>query len=200
MVEFNPIFLLKGGNADAAILFPARTRILAHRQRGDVSRRKRVVALYDELRPSIFGYLCSIGIHPEQAEDVIQETFLRLFRDFTDELVADGVRPWVFRVAQYVIADEHRKSKRLLDLDAHAERVIDLRVDPSLNPEESLARKEQANRLFAAVTHLPEQQRQCLHLRAEGLRYREIATALGVSIPRVAVLLEKALARLARET
>lgn len=199
MVELNPILLLKSGNADAAILFPAHSGILAHRQRGDVSRRKRVVALYDELRPSIFGYLCSIGVHPEQAEDVVQETFLRLFRDFTHELVADSVRPWVFRVAQYIVTDEQRKSKRLLDLDAQAERLIDLRVDPSLNPEESLARKEQVNRLFAAVLRLPGQQRQCLHLRAEGLRYREIATALGVSIPRVAVLLEKALVRLARE-
>lgn len=68
VVQLNSILLLKGVNADAAILFPARARILPHRQRGDVSRRKRVVALYDELRPSIFGYLCSIGVHPEQAE------------------------------------------------------------------------------------------------------------------------------------
>lgn len=163
MVELNSILFLRGVNAGAAVVFPAPARSLAHFQRGHVSRRKRVVALYDELRPSIFGYLCSIGVHPEQAEDAVQETFLRLFRDFADELVSDKVRPWAFRVAQYVVTDEYRKSKRILELDAQAERLVDLRVDPSLNPEESLARKEQVSRLLAAVSRLPEQQRQCLH-------------------------------------
>jgi RNA polymerase sigma-70 factor (ECF subfamily) len=196
VAEFNAPFLLASEDAGRGAESLALPRLLAGQQRGGVSRRKRVVALYDELRPPLFGYLCAIGVSPEQAEDVIQETFLRLFRDFTAELVLNNVRPWAFRVAQNVAADEHRKTKRLISLSGDVERLIDLKADPALNPEESLAQKEQLDQLNAAVAKLPSQQRQCLHLRAAGLRYREIAAALGVSIPRVTVLMERALARL----
>jgi RNA polymerase sigma-70 factor (ECF subfamily) len=140
-----------------------------------------------------------VGLRPDEADDVIQETFLRLFRDFTSEMALENARPWAFRVAQHLAVDEHRKAERLISMDGDMRCVIEIRRDPSLNPEESLAQKEQFERLLAAASKLTAQQWQCLHLRAEGLRYREIAAALGVSIPRVSVVIEKALARLAGE-
>jgi len=48
------------------------------------------------------------------------------------------------------------------------------------------------------VRALPEQDRCCLSLRAEGLRYREIAEVVGISIGSVAASLEKSLSRLTR--
>ena len=78
-------------------------------------------------------------------------------------------------------------------------RLLDAHVDPNLNPEEVFLKKEQLHRMAAAVSRLNEKQRQCLHLRAEGLRYREIAAVLGVSTQRVADVVQSALVRLAGE-
>jgi RNA polymerase sigma-70 factor (ECF subfamily) len=60
---------------------------------------------------------------------------------------------------------------------------------------------EQANseeRIQAVIRALPEQDRRCLFLRAEGLRYREIAEALGISLGSVANSLERAIGKLSR--
>ena len=59
--------------------------------------------------------------------------------------------------------------------------------------------REQDARLKAALARLPEQQRQCLHLRAEGLRYREMAEVLGVGTSTVAEWVQKGLKQLERD-
>ena len=67
-----------------------------------------------------------------------------------------------------------------------------------IGPEESLAARQRHQRLLAVVSALPEQDQWCLSLRAEGLRYREIAEVLGISLGSVAASLEKSLSRLTR--
>jgi RNA polymerase sigma-70 factor (ECF subfamily) len=71
-------------------------------------------------------------------------------------------------------------------------------VDPSLNPEDAFAQDETRQRLQAVVRALPEQDQRCLALRAEGLRYREIADVLGMSLGAVAKSLERSLERIVR--
>jgi len=65
-------------------------------------------------------------------------------------------------------------------------------------PEERLEGIERQQRLLAVVRAMPEQDQCCLSLRAEGLRYRDIADVLGISLGSVANCLERALSRLAR--
>jgi RNA polymerase sigma-70 factor (ECF subfamily) len=69
-------------------------------------------------------------------------------------------------------------------------------LDPSPNPEEQLLSLHRQRRLLAVVHALPEQDRCCLRLRAEGLRYREIADVLGISLGAVSMSLTRSLARL----
>jgi RNA polymerase sigma-70 factor (ECF subfamily) len=57
---------------------------------------------------------------------------------------------------------------------------------------------QRRQRLLAVVQALPANDQQCLRLRAEGLRYREIATVLGMSLGAVSISLTRSLARLAR--
>jgi RNA polymerase sigma-70 factor, ECF subfamily len=72
------------------------------------------------------------------------------------------------------------------------------RVDGDRNPEEQLHHRVRQEMLLAVVRALPEQDRSCLSLRAEGLRYREIADVLGISLGSVATSLARSLARLSR--
>ncbi len=71
-------------------------------------------------------------------------------------------------------------------------------MDSAANPEEAAVHSQTAERLLAVVRALPEQDRQCLFLRAEGLRYREIAGVLDISLGSVSISLARSLARMAR--
>lgn len=64
------------------------------------------------------------------------------------------------------------------------------------SPEAALLDRERRERLEKAVSELSPQQRSCLHLRAEGFSYREIAGILGVSTPTVGEFLRRAVERL----
>ena len=65
-----------------------------------------------------------------------------------------------------------------------------------LSPEEQALKRERWLRFHRAVEGLSEQQRRCLHLRLEGLRYPEIGATLGISASAVGEFLRRALARL----
>jgi RNA polymerase sigma-70 factor (ECF subfamily) len=71
-------------------------------------------------------------------------------------------------------------------------------ADPTPNPEVQMANAQLQARLLAVLSALPEQDRACLHLRAEGLRYREIAGVVGISLGAVSASLTRSMARMAR--
>jgi len=71
-------------------------------------------------------------------------------------------------------------------------------MDSASDPEEQVADLQRQDRLLAVVKALPEMDRCCLSLRAEGFRYREIAGVLGISLGAVANSLGKSLSRLSR--
>jgi RNA polymerase sigma-70 factor (ECF subfamily) len=72
-------------------------------------------------------------------------------------------------------------------------------ADPQRSPERCALDRERTRRLRAAILKLPEQQRECMLLRASGLRYREIAAALGIQISSVGALVHHAMARLSED-
>ena len=74
--------------------------------------------------------------------------------------------------------------------------TADDRIDPAANPEERLADAEQLRHWQRVMSALPERDRRCLLLRAEGFKYRDIAAALGISLGAVAKSMARALTRL----
>ena len=70
--------------------------------------------------------------------------------------------------------------------------------DPGPNPEERMVRRQRNDQLQDSIDNLTELQRQCLSLRAEGLRYREIASVLDLSMSTVADAVRRAVTNLRR--
>jgi len=199
LVWLDPFFQFARTTGGAgSIVLPTYVGLYRKHEGGDPSLRKKTIELYDELRPSLHGYLSCLGLKPQEAEDTIQETFLKLFQGQAGEIKDEHLRGWIFRVAHNLALNIHKSSGRLLSGDAtEVAKILEAKIDPTLTPEEAVIRKEQLVRMVAAIAELTQQQRQCLHLRAEGLRYREIAVVLGVSIRRVGDIVEAALVRLA---
>jgi RNA polymerase sigma-70 factor, ECF subfamily len=156
-----------------------------------------VVSLFEQLRAPIFRYLLSFRIPVADAEEVLQEVFLALFQHLRQGKSRSNLRGWVFRVAHNSALKCRLRARR------HCDRFGSLseycaKLDPEPGPEEMLIMGQRRRRLLAVVRALPEQDQCCLSLRAEGLRYREIAEVLGISLGSVAASLEKSLARLTR--
>ena len=156
-----------------------------------------VLQLFDECRGGVRRYVRSFGIEAADAEDVVQETFLALFRHLLRGGGRSNLRGWIFRVARNLALKRRAGQWRSARLVLAAGGVPERR-DPASNPEERMLAGQRRAQLHAIVRALPDRSRRCLQLRAEGLRYREIAGALGVSVGTVANALAHAAMRVQR--
>jgi RNA polymerase sigma-70 factor (ECF subfamily) len=157
-----------------------------------------VISLFEQLRAPILRYLLSFRIPVSGAEEVLQEVFLSLCQHLRQGRSRRNLQGWVFRVAHYSALKSRLRARRYADRFGHVARLSNVTIGPAPGPEESLAIRRRQQRLLAVVRALPEQEQCCLSLRAEGLRYREIAEVLGKSLGSVAASLEKSLSRLMR--
>lgn len=151
-----------------------------------------VTELYAELQAPLLRYTLALGLPVADGEDVVQETFLSLFHHPRKGKPKDNLRGWAFRVVHNLALKRRRRNARSAETSGSDFES----VDPALNPEEQAVCRSRQMRLLAVLRALPERDRWCLWLRAEGLRYRDIAETLGVSLGSVAASLSRALKRL----
>jgi RNA polymerase sigma-70 factor (ECF subfamily) len=156
-----------------------------------------IANVFDQLRDPLLRYLWTFGLEVPDGEEVLQDVFLSLFRHLERGKPVDNVRGWLFRVAHNLALRRRDRARRAAEtqLDTGNE---DRTADPAPNPEDRMADRQTRQRVLAVVEALPEQDRRCLFLRAEGLRYREIAGILDMSLGAVSVSLSRSLARIAR--
>jgi RNA polymerase sigma-70 factor, ECF subfamily len=151
--------------------------------------------LFDIHHKPVFRYVQSFGLATADCEEIVQETFFSLFLHLRKDRPRDNLGGWIFRVAHNLALKCRLRhpATRLVPLEVGG---TDLHADPGPGIEQQLLHNERFERLQSVVSALGEQERQCLFLRAEGLRYREIAGVLGVSVGTVSNLLARALAKL----
>jgi RNA polymerase sigma-70 factor (ECF subfamily) len=180
--------------ADGARANPAKVATAADLARDEALR------WFDELRDPLRRYLICAGACPADADEAVQESFLRLYRQLEKSGNLSNLRGWVFQVARNYLRDERKSARRQrsVPLDEAMEREGRM-ADPRGSPEHCMLGEERSRRLHAAIEKLPAEQRECMLLRASGLRYREIAIVLGINISSVGVLVRRAVARLSEE-
>jgi RNA polymerase sigma-70 factor, ECF subfamily len=157
-----------------------------------------VISLFDQLRDRLLRYILSFGLSIHDSEEVIQDVFLSLFRHLQLGRSRRNLHGWVFRVAHNLALKQCSENRKLYDTAGSGRALVEQQLDPAPSPEEALAYSQRQERLLAVFRALPEQDQRCLRLRAEGLRYREIANVLGVSLGSISVSLARSLARLGR--
>lgn len=159
---------------------------------------EQMIELYDKFRPRLLRYIQSMYLSREQAEEVIQETFTRLTKEFIRKSVIDNVQGWIVRVAHNLSVDLIKKKERdSIHFFALSPIDIATHADPSGSPEEEYLKKEKIKQMEAALLELNPRQRQCFHMRVQGFRYKDIAGALGVSEQRAALIVRQVSVRLA---
>jgi RNA polymerase sigma-70 factor (ECF subfamily) len=157
-----------------------------------------VMGLFEEFRGPLLRYALSFGISMHDAEEVTQEVFLSLFRHLQSRGSRQNLRGWIFRVTHNLALKQRYQNQRSHDREDYQGATVEAQRDLSPNPEQQIDFAQRRSRLLAVVDALPETDQRCLRLRAEGLRYREIAAVLGISLGSVSISLARSLARLAR--
>ena len=159
---------------------------------------REVMELFDQFRDPLLRYALSFGISVHDAEEVTQEVFLSLFRHLQLRRSRKNLRGWIFRVWHNLALKQFYANQRSHAKTTSDRTIAEEQFDPSPDPEEQLSSAQRRHRLLAVVHALPEADQGCLRLRAEGLRYREIAAVLGMSLGAVSISLTRSLARLIR--
>jgi RNA polymerase sigma-70 factor (ECF subfamily) len=149
--------------------------------------------LFEECREDVYRYLLTLGLTPPRAQEATQEVFLRLYAVMKKGDAIQNPRAWVFRVAH----NWGLKVRARYAAETPFDPELEVRLaSPGRNPEQDMLARERMQRFHHAVEGLSEQQKRCLFLRMEGLRYPEIATTLGISASAVGEFLRRAVARL----
>ncbi len=98
-----------------------------------------IVRLFDEHRKRIFRYLLNLAICPEEAEEITQETFLRLYQHLRKKGREDNLRGWIFHVAHNLAVTQRQQRRRfVLPSPAEREDFDESNVASAPNPEELL--------------------------------------------------------------
>ncbi len=134
----------------------------------------------------------------DEALDLSQEVFLRVFRTIHRFRGHSSLRTWIYRIAVNQARNRHRFWRRRhrgdqVSLDAHVAQYGDSMSNGEAWPDRVLAQKELARRLQVALHSLPFDQRTAIVLREiDGLSYEEIAFSLGVAVGTVKSRLTRA--------
>ena len=128
-----------------------------------------------------------LGASRSDAEDVLQDVFLRAYGALRNDDRPVTLRAWLYRVAHNRCIDHLRRP------DPPAAEIYELSRTPAHDPQAETARREDLRRLVQDVQRLPEQQRSALLMRElDGLTYAELADALDTSVPAIKSLLVRA--------
>jgi RNA polymerase sigma-70 factor (ECF subfamily) len=152
----------------------------------------RVVAAFEDARDDVYYYVLTLGLSPAQAQEVAQEVFLRLYVCLKDGVEIENVRGWVFRVAHNYGLKLRAKERE----HAVIQQDFEAPAPDQATPEQRAIDGQRHRRIREALEELSPQQRQCLHLRAAGLRYREIGEALGIGTSTVNEFIRRAITKL----
>lgn len=150
--------------------------------------------VFQAWREPIYRYLLAAAGSPGDAEDLTQETFIRLFQELRKGTTIRKPRQWLFRVAHNLAIDLSRRPDRHRYSDLSFPAPCPESQEP--DAEQIILQRERREQL---LTKLSPQERRCMELRTEGLGYREIGEVLGIRVPTVQTILGRAVRKLSSE-
>ena len=146
----------------------------------------------------VYGLALNLLGDRDEALDLCQDVFLRVFRTLSSFRGQSALRTWIYRIAVNQASNRRRWWSRRhrseqVSLDEHLRTFGDVVSRQDVQPDRLLASRETAERIWQALARLPFDQRTALILREiDGLRYEEIAFTLNVAVGTVKSRLTRA--------
>jgi RNA polymerase sigma factor (sigma-70 family) len=145
-----------------------------------IDRRAALATAFEEYHAELLSFLRRACRDDEAAEDLAQETFLRLAREVDAGRTPEHIRAWLYRVASNLVVSRARRAHTVVDwLRRHG--PVASAEDRVPSPEEGLLRRERQGELETLMESLPADARTALLLSGQGFTGLEIAAAIGRS-------------------
>ncbi|PJX23664.1 MULTISPECIES: RNA polymerase sigma factor [Psychroflexus] len=145
-----------------------------------------LVMLINRHEHKIFGFICSKVMDKSIAEDIFQETFIKVIRTLKRGKYNEEGKflPWIMRIAHNLVIDHFRKNKRMPKFDSKGDfEIFDLISDDSLDAENKLIKDQIEGDLHELIKVLPKDQLEVLQMRIfKEMSFKEIALKTDVSI------------------
>jgi len=149
---------------------------------GDMSAFELIVLRYED---AIFNFIYRFIADYHRAQDISQETFLRVLRNVDRYKSRNSFKTWLYKIAVNLCKNElrDRGRRRTLSLDDPAMGIESLAGNHYITPDRVYEREEMTRLVKDAVGLLPEDQRMAIIMREyQDLSYEEIASALNCSL------------------
>lgn len=156
-----------------------------------------VLEHYDAERASLERYLAFLGVDPDSCRDIVHDVFLKLHEHLLHGGAVTNLRAWLYRVA-HNLAQNRRSAAFVRKRASLPEDGAAHPPAPEESPEQAVLAVERDSRLRLALENLSAVQRECLVLRSQGLKYREIAEVQKLSVSSVAEAVQRAVQQLRR--
>ncbi len=158
---------------------------------------QQVAQFFETLRMPVYQYLLAVFGSAAEAEDLTQDAFLQLYKALRGGQTIRSVRFWIFRVAHNLAVNRQKHNQFVAPLDADSWQEIEKQFpDKAANPEQNFLQRERYERIYEGMKLLSVNERQSLHLRAEGFKYKEIAEIMNVAVPTVGEFLRRGIRKL----
>jgi len=143
-------------------------------------------ALIQKHKNKIYAFILSKIRNRDLAEDIFQDTFIKVINSLQKGKYNEEGKflPWVMRIANNLVIDYFRKSKKMRTIAPTDDfDIFDILQDGEKNIEDNLVNNQIHKDLRKLIEHLPENQKEVLKMRyyAE-LTFKEISESTGVSI------------------
>ena len=128
---------------------------------------------------TVFRAACSVVRDTGLAEDITQETFIKLYDNMDSIKDSEMLKPWLIRVAMNLAKNTIRGNTRA---NVREEKYFQIKGDKDdFTAEKELVQKEVAKDVREALDKVKEPLRSCLVLKQQGLSYKEIAESLSLT-------------------
>jgi RNA polymerase sigma-70 factor (ECF subfamily) len=146
-------------------------------------------ALFEEYQQAVFNYIYRLVGHRENAEDIFQEVFVKIYRKLPENEANKNLRAWIFTIVQNSIRDFFRRKKVRDNYFAEAEEPFNLETasdSSQILPDQYLISQEMQVRFEQIIVDLPLPQKEVFLLRHEaGLSFKQIAAILDCPVNRL---------------
>ena len=163
------------------------------------SRPETIEELFEALESPLLCYALRLMGERSLAEDIVQEAFMRLHRQFAE---VREPRRWLYRTTHNLALNHCRATKKIVPLDQGTEDdgLTAEPPDPQPFPDEQIARWEGIGLVRLSLEALDERSRQLIQLKFhENLSYKEIGLRMGLTVGHVGYLLHHAIKAVADE-
>ncbi|HHU78280.1 MAG: RNA polymerase sigma factor [Caldicoprobacterales bacterium] len=173
-------------------------RLLEEARAGSLSAFEELIGLYEK---KIYNYCLRMTNSREDAEDLTQEVFVRVYRNLNKFRGKSRLSTWIYRIAHNVCIDQYRRTKAVSisisqPRGADDEREMELPAE-SPSPEEEIIRREEQERLLECISRLKPAYRTVIVLRdIQNHSYEEIAEILSLPLGTVKSHISRARAAL----